>query len=384
MSNRSRDLLILLGAGASADAGIPTSAAMITQIEELLRNDPDWMPFRRLYEHVRSAIHYSAGLRGRFGDQVVYNIETLVNTLLELERNEEHPIYPFIASWNSRFLDLAGKDFCEIQKFREKILERLKGWMCPEDPGRRGYYSGLRNLQQDLNYSLRVFSLNYDLCVESLRANEFRVETGFAGEGPNNPWDPQRFAEIETSGDPFPELYLYKLHGSINWKRDTSGRLYQVDQIQNVNARAMELIFGREFKLEAGDPYLFYTYEFRRLTSEARTILTVGYGFADHHINKLLTQAIREPNGPRLCIASNCRQEDVDSEQDRIATLLDLNCEEINPCVVLPYRASELFTKEDIGSFIKNLIPQDAQPFLEAEVSSEENIDNGDCAGVQA
>lgn len=363
MSNRSRDLLILLGAGASAEAGIPTSAAMTTQIEELLKHDEEWKPFKRLYEHVRSAIHYSAGLRGRFGSDVVYNIETLVNTLLELERNEEHPIYPFIASWNSRFLDLAGKEFAEIQKFREKILEKLKGWMCPEDPAKRGYYSGIRRLQQDLNYPLRVFSLNYDLCVEGLRANDFKVETGFAGEGPNNPWDPQRFAEIESSGDPFPEVFLYKLHGSINWKRDAAnGRLYQVDQIQNVNARAMELIFGREFKLEAGDPYLFYTYEFRRLTAEARTILTVGYGFADHHINKLLTQAIREPNGPRLCCASNCEGAKVDTEQTRIASILDLD-PSAGSVKVLPVGASALLSREDVGGYVRDLIPQEPEPF---------------------
>ena len=99
-----------------------------------------------LYNHVKSAIHFSAGLKGRFGDAVPFNIETLVNTLYELERNEEHPLYPFIASWNSRFVALAGADFGEVRKFRQRILAALKKWMCPEDAAKANYYKGLVKL----------------------------------------------------------------------------------------------------------------------------------------------------------------------------------------------------------------------------------------------
>ena len=94
--------MFLLGAG-DADAGIPMSAEMIGKIERLLKKDPEWQEFTDLYNHVKSAIYYSSGLKGTFGDGVPYNIETMVNSLYELERNEEHPLYPFIASWNSRF-----------------------------------------------------------------------------------------------------------------------------------------------------------------------------------------------------------------------------------------------------------------------------------------
>ena len=81
----------MLGAGASKEAEIPMSAEMIDEIEALLANDSDWKPFRELYHHVKSSIHFSAGLKGVFGWSVPFNIETLVNTLYELERNEEHP-----------------------------------------------------------------------------------------------------------------------------------------------------------------------------------------------------------------------------------------------------------------------------------------------------
>ena len=112
-----------------------------------------------------------------------------MNTLYELERNEEHPLYPFIAAWNSRFVALAGPNFESVRRFRKSILGALKKWMCIENAAKSNYYKGLSTLQQDLNYPLHAFSLNYDLCVERLNQPAFRVETGFADYGPDNPWD---------------------------------------------------------------------------------------------------------------------------------------------------------------------------------------------------
>ena len=92
MVSRNKDIIFLLGAGASAEASIPPSGKMVQQIEELLKEDGDWKMFLPLYHHIKSAIHYAAGLKGQFGNEVPYNIETLVNTLYELERNEQHPL----------------------------------------------------------------------------------------------------------------------------------------------------------------------------------------------------------------------------------------------------------------------------------------------------
>jgi len=178
MTSRSKDIIFLLGAGASAEADIPVSRDMIDRIERSLRQGGTE---EGLYHHIKSSIHFSAGLKGRFGAAVPFNMETLVNTLYELERNEEHPLYPFIAAWSSRFVALAGANFVEVRKFRLRILADLKQWMCPEDTARADYYRGLMTIQRDLNYPLHVFSLNYDLCVERLNSPEFRVETGFAG-----------------------------------------------------------------------------------------------------------------------------------------------------------------------------------------------------------
>ena len=117
MAFASKDICFLLGAGASAEADIPTSETMIKRIESLLVVNNSWRKYAEIYNHVKSSIYYASGLRGQYGNHVSYNIETLVNTLNELERNEDHPLFPFIASWDQRFVGLAGHNFKNIRSF---------------------------------------------------------------------------------------------------------------------------------------------------------------------------------------------------------------------------------------------------------------------------
>jgi len=318
MSSKAKDIIFLLGAGASAEAGIPPSGRMVEELEALLTGqEREWSQYCDLYYHIKSAIYYAAGLRGRFNERVQFNIETLVNTLYELERNEKHPLYPFIASWNSRIISLArsgASDFANVVELRRLILKQLKTWVSPEDPSGGDYYHGLARLQRSLTFPLRVFSLNYDLCVERLGALDFRVETGFSGVGPRHPWDWERFEDSEV-GPALPELYLYKLHGSINWKRDDAGNLIRLEQIEGIPPEKMELIFGRDFKLEAADPYLFYTYELRRYSLEASVIVSIGYGFGDSHINKILGQALKRRQETRLAVISFAPDEEAQQKK---------------------------------------------------------------------
>ncbi len=363
MNSRSKDIIFLLGAGASADAGIPTSALMIELIEDLLCKDRPWQRFNQLYNHVKSAIHYSAGLRGHFNNQVSYNIETLVNTLYELERNEEHPLYPFIAAWNSRFVSLASSDFSGVGEFRRKILAILKKWMCPEDTSASEYYKGIINLQKYLNFPLPVFSLNYDLCVEDLESQEFRIETGFSGHGPKHVWDWERFEE--DSPNPSPQVFLYKLHGSINWKRDEGTKqLFCVPQVESIDADRMELIFGRDFKLDAADPYLFYAYHFRRFVLTTRLVVVVGYGFGDAHINKMLTQGIRHGNRPHLLVVTNCAEDDKERKRIDIAKTLDVDDRDRSQLSVWPGKAKQFLEEPGLAQLLLDRIPKSEEaPF---------------------
>jgi len=354
-----KDIIFLLGAGASVEAQIPASGEMIDKIEHLLKTDEKWKTYRALYDHIKSAIYYAAGLKGLFPPDVQYNIETLVNTLYELERNEEHPLYPFIASWNSRFVSLAEAEFARVKEFRREILTKLKNWMSPDDTSKANYYRGLVTLQRDINFPIQLFSLNYDLCVERLNNNDFRIETGFAGIGPQFTWDWERFEEVDN-GPPAPEVYLYKLHGSINWKRDESKNLYCVEQTEGIPAESMQLIFGREFKLEAADPYLFYAYQLRRFSLQAKLIVSLGYGFGDEHVNEILAQALRREATTRLYVVGNCDKPDcIESKRQHVSSTLDVNVDQI---LVHEGKTKQFFETNNLKNLlVDQIVPGDSE-----------------------
>jgi hypothetical protein len=289
VSFKKDEVLVLIGAGASVDAGIPHSAQMVGYIENALKDE--WREYKELYNYVRSAIHYADGIRGTY--DAAYNIERLVVSLDELSRREEHPLYPFIGAWNPRLTQVAGPAFEIVSEFRTKILEKLRReWIEIPNYDRASYYSGLIQFQRELNYPLRVFSLNYDLCVERAYQAEFREypERGFE-KSDERLWN---HLLLEEGSPADKSLYLYKLHGSIDWKREPeTGKLSYSDSSSTIKVEESALIFGTAYKLQYVDPFLFLVYQLRRWSLEARLIVVVGYGFRDEHINGILCQALR-------------------------------------------------------------------------------------------
>lgn len=291
------EVIFLLGAGASVDAGIPDSNEMVRQIEVLIRDDDDWNDYKDLYNYIRSSIYYAEGIQGNFGNSVHFNIETLVNVLDEIQRKDNHTLYPFVGAWNPKLVEVAGKDFENVGKLLQSILEILRGkWVVLPRQESASYYSGLTRFQQEYGHSLRIFSLNYDLCVEVTCDSEV-VQRGFMSD---RSWDWRLFNE--TSGEPVP-LLLYKLHGSVDWYLDDNKRVTFSDSTSSIDTAKVAMIFGTTYKLQYVDPFLFLAYELRRWTLDsARVIVSVGYGFNDEHINGILEQSLRH-NGDRILLA---------------------------------------------------------------------------------
>lgn len=290
------EVIVLLGAGASVDAGIPHSAHMVQQIETLIANE--WKEYCDLYNYVRSAIFYADGIRGTYAPDVAYNIERLVVALDELSRREEHPIYPFVGAWNPRLIQVAGDNFRHVTKFKTNIVEKLRrDWIEIPNYDRAAYFKGLISFQKELNYPLRVFSLNYDLCVEKTYYAEYKdfPERGF---DKDRHWSHELLEDSENTEK---NLFLYKLHGSIDWQRDAkTGVLTYSDSTTKIKTDDAALIFGTTYKLQYVDPFLFLVYQLRRLSLDARLLIVIGYGFGDEHINGILAQALRSSTEKRI------------------------------------------------------------------------------------
>jgi len=322
MSNfKENEIIFLLGAGASANADILVSSQMVKNIENLL-NTTEWDKYKDLYFLIKSGINYSAGLTGELP---IFNIETLLFVLEELVQKEKHLLYPFIGSWNIRFNEVVKDNFKLISSFQKEIKKQLKDWVGIEDASKSEYFKYFKRLQTDLNYSLRVFTLNYDKCIEVNTNNtgfEFTLERGF--ERDTKKWNHKRISE--RIRDDEPDIYLYKLHGSIDWKRDKETNI--VRYVDN-EAQNPDLIFGTQNKLSYSDPYLFLFSEFRHYTLNAKLIVCIGYSFADEHINGLIEQAIKQDDTKRVLSVMKGTNKTKSELKEFIASRLNISGDKI-------------------------------------------------------
>ena len=283
MEIKGEQIIFLLGAGASAEAKIPISPQMVSEVEELIEADAEWKDFNQLYNYLKSSIIYSEGIFGNFN--IPFNIEKLLVVIAELEKRDKNLMYPFIGSWNIRLLDLAGSNFENISRFKSLIRTKLNSWVKVNNYEKdANYYSGFISLSREIGNMMKVFSFNYDLCFEKIVGKELNIETGFDNVTRN--W---HYGNFENEQDK--HYLLYKLHGSVDWYQDKAepNKLFRSDD----PVEKPELIFGILNKLNSMDPYLYYTSEFRRATlTTANLIITVGYSFEDTYANNILTQAL--------------------------------------------------------------------------------------------
>lgn len=285
-------VMFLLGAGSSVDAGLPMAYKMNQLAEEMLADEAELL---ELYFFLKSSILYQKGLEGNFDDPV--GIEELLGVIEELNQKHHNKLYPFVGAWNTHLYKVAGSDFENLSLLDSKIRSQLVSWVKPPNNYRDGsYFNGFGDFVRDYGYSIPIFTLNYDLLVERNLGKNFTIETGF---DPNDgKWYSSRFEPNENESK---EFYLYKLHGSIDWERD-KGAADDFLYCREDPCEKPELIFGVNYKLNSGDPYLFYTHELRRHTLEpsTRLIYVVGYSFSDDYINKLLSQAVKRDPRKRI------------------------------------------------------------------------------------
>ncbi|SPD73380.1 conserved hypothetical protein [uncultured Desulfobacterium sp.] len=354
MQFRKDEIIFLLGAGASVDAGIPASCDMINRLEDLLKTEA-WKKFAPLYNFVKSAIIYADGIKGKF-EYANFNIERLVNTLDELRKSDEHPLFPFIGAWNPKLPEVTENDFGNLGFFRKKIVEELsQQWVHSEYDENSQYYEGLSRFQKEYQHLLRVFTLNYDLCVEK-SCKQSGVERGF---GEDKFWDWKIFdneAQLESN------IFLYKLHGSIDWTRDKSGKLTYKDK--GIPSDQIEIIFGTTYKLQYIDPFLFFAYEFRkRLMTDVQLLICVGYGFADEHINGIIAQALNGDHSRKMLVITLFDSQKHDETLLYIRNALKLTRED--NVILWNHKAKEFFSDKLSVEELTTIFPNEEAPFEE-------------------
>lgn len=156
----------------------------------------------------------------------------------------------------------------------------------------------------------KIFTTNYDLVIErALDELGYPYIDGFSGTVDrrlNLAYYGLDFHRVETTSQQVvaraeSALYLHKIHGSVNWKTrigDTAGvTTLEVIQVEAGTASVEEPVLIYPTTAKEGDSLSYPYSDLMRLLSDAvqqndTAVLTVGYGFGDPHINRILLRSL--------------------------------------------------------------------------------------------
>lgn len=323
-------VLILLGAGASSEAGIPTSTQMTNFIVENVRSNT-----QAHYNGSSDAINYIIGQiighgtsnKQNYNDPV--DVEQLFTAVKLLSERNDLEIAPFVESWKpgvrafdrKRLASFFASDFTralmsgnsvQLENLLKEVIQaetgmiggdvykNLLGYMMIalrevvniEDVSVIGYLKPIVDIAKKQK-QLTVATVNYDRSIELICEKEdIPFSTGI-----------ESFSERGKLNPPQSGIYFLKIHGSIDWSfnishpqnRPGSALRQTIVDISNNplgDPQLPGIIFGRREKLRAQGPFLELLAEFDRELTTANKLVVVGYSFRDDHINELIRKWI--------------------------------------------------------------------------------------------
>lgn len=332
--------LVLLGAGASKEAGLPLTHEMTELIVERVNEDHRmryWGASEVLNFVCASLMQYDAA-RGANPYEGL-DVERVFSAVQMLWQRDDLEISPFVLSWHPaidrrsspKLPTFFGKDFKEAvlstrgfgdqdveRRFREgvegllgtvdnsvyahlmgSLTQHLRHILEIPDPSKVSYLEPLLSWVKSAE-SPAIATLNYDRSIETAAATcGAPVDTGISSLAATGRWS------IDKGS-----IGLIKLHGSIDWElqetRDrsypmTSERLTFRDDWADTDFEPA-IIFGRRGKLRVQGPYLELLRAFEDRLAVTEELIIIGYSFRDDHINEYIRRWINQDPGTRLTV----------------------------------------------------------------------------------
>lgn len=165
------------------------------------------------------------------------------------------------------------------------------------------FYQSVFNFRGVLSNKVTIVTTNYDLFNEySLENNRIVYSTGFEN-NLHRKFDVNLFrSRVVDDTNRYKDVWqptskeanLLKIHGSINWTSDEEGQLIQKDNIDKTDGEIVIYPTMLKHKQTAQAPYSELFREFANILQVPNTTLIVmGYGFPDEHINNIISQNLK-------------------------------------------------------------------------------------------
>ena len=175
----------------------------------------------------------------------------------------------------------------------------------------------MSNLSGKDGNKFSVITTNYDVLIEeAAAANNFVIFDGF-NFTPLPKFDSNIFEwnlvkevqnintrEVEYKDKTF---NLLKIHGSLTWEKQDDGTILRKDKDSITDTDKMVMVFPSSDKYAQSyqEPYFELFTKFQDLIKRPNTLLiSSGFSFADVHISKMVTQALKNNTSLKLLVTN--------------------------------------------------------------------------------
>lgn len=275
-----RDIIFLLGAGASVEAEVPNTYSFVSQFVNSVTDNEKKKAITLIIDELKK---WERNHSGR--DEI--DIELLLETLMKLEDKDNETILQFYSpnplfnlnfDFSKLILDL--KDFI---KYKSIVPEEKLGYLQPL----------IEFIEEVPNSPLDIISLNYDICIEQFcNVHKLTWKDGF-----DVRWNANIFQDSSS------DVNLYKLHGSVMWYKSDRGDYIKVpimtgsSEIQLITGeRAKNVMLYPMRKWDYIEPIFELLLRAKSLleSKECKYLICIGYSFRDEHIRDILWDVARK------------------------------------------------------------------------------------------
>lgn len=304
------NIVFLAGAGASVVGGNPNYGKTVKMIADDIFGKLHDMEDLYTLEELAEKCKYNNGKILEEG-QIESEDSPLLNSSFNLEDFLSTLFHyrPYVSENEKETFNHS------IQKILELIKENTNYSYDSKDLKHGALLNFLSSLSGKDGNKFSVITTNYDVLIEEAAAeNNFVIFDGF-NFTPLPKFDSNMFEwnlvkevpnvntrEVEYKDKTF---NLVKIHGSLTWERQENGSIIRKskDSITDTNNMVMVFPSSDKFAQSYQEPYFELFTKFQELIKRPNTLLiSSGFSFADDHISKMVTQALKNNSSLKLLV----------------------------------------------------------------------------------
>ena len=208
--------------------------------------------------------------------------------------------FQYANSQTIQFDKLIEKEIIPLeQEIRKAVFEYYR-WDSSVNTTLRKIYDSIFNMIIRYQKDIHVFTTNYDIAIEEYCGitDEHKCIDGFVysnrkrrhiwADGVMSPPDHDRGRDV----------YLYKLHGSLNWKYHSNHGLERTSEESQINDPSYtdNLLVYPTMSPKDGhekDPYKTIRQHFVKQMKTSDVCIVIGFSFRDKHVNEVMMDFIK-------------------------------------------------------------------------------------------